>query len=64
MGKKMTSSQDLVTKTSSVVIKHLNKFGACVIDNFLGQIEGGLILEEVLMFGDLQLFQVLESWKT
>ena len=28
---------DLIMRTASVVIKHLNEFGACVIDGFLGE---------------------------
>ena len=48
----------LIMRTVSVVIKHLNKFGACVIDDFLGEAKGVDILEEVLYLRKLQMFQV------
>ena len=58
MVKKMTSNPDLDTKNSSVLIKHLNEFGACVIDGFLGEATGVNILDEVLFLRKLQMFQV------
>eukprot|EP00092_Neocalanus_flemingeri_P005959 GFUD01006417.1.p1 GENE.GFUD01006417.1~~GFUD01006417.1.p1 ORF type:complete len:326 (+),score=97.37 GFUD01006417.1:113-1090(+) len=54
---KKEESQDMVMKTVGVVIEHLNKFGACVIDNFLGEAKGLAILEEVLNLNKLQMFQ-------
>ena len=49
---------DLISQTASVVIKHLNEFGACVIDGFLGEATGVNILDEVLFLRKLQMFQV------
>ena len=49
---------DLIRRTASVVIKHLNEFGACVIDGFLGEANGVDILNEVLFLRELQMFQV------
>jgi len=41
----------------NVVIEHLDKFGACVIDDFLGETKGMKILSEVLQLQQLQIFQ-------
>ena len=49
-------------KTVPIVIEHLNKFGACVIDDFLGEEAGGDILTEVV--GLQQQEQVLSSGRT
>ena len=49
---------DLITRTTSVVIKHLNEFGACVIDGFLGEANGVDILDEVMFLKELEMFQV------
>ena len=60
-GDKMKSdekSQSWIAETVSVVIEHLNKFGACVIDGFLGEAKGVDILDEVLFLRKLQMFQV------
>ena len=43
----------------NVVIEHLDKFGACVIDDFLGETKGMKILSEVLQLQQLQIFQVI-----
>ena len=48
-------------KTVPIVIEHLNKFGACVIDDFLGKETGEDIMTEV--FG-LQQQQLLCSGRT
>ena len=45
-------------KSVEVVIEHLNKFGACVIDDFLGEARGVDILKEVLHLRKLHMFQV------
>jgi len=50
-------SQDWIMKTASVLIEHLNKFGACVIDDFLGEAKGVDILDEVLHLRKLHMFQ-------
>jgi len=42
------SLQYWVKKFSSILIEHLNKFGVCVIDNFIGEARGTRILKEVL----------------
>ena len=52
-------SQDWIMKTASVLIEHLNKFGACFIDDFLGEAKGVDILDEVLHLRDLHMFQVI-----
>jgi len=44
-------------KSVEVVIEHLNKFGACVIDDFLGEARGVDILKEVLHLRKLHMFQ-------
>lgn len=38
----------LIKSSSKILIEHLNQFGACVIDNFIGDSCGSQILEEVL----------------
>eukprot|EP00092_Neocalanus_flemingeri_P081227 GFUD01101401.1.p1 GENE.GFUD01101401.1~~GFUD01101401.1.p1 ORF type:complete len:324 (+),score=96.49 GFUD01101401.1:55-1026(+) len=54
---KEEKSEDWVMKTVSVVVEHLNKFGACVIDDFLGEAKGVDILKEVLHLQKLEMFQ-------
>lgn len=49
-------------KTVPVVIEHLNKFGACVIDDFLGEETGEDILTEVV--GLQQQQELLTSGRT
>ena len=49
-------------KTVTIVIEHLNKFGACVIDDFLGKETGEDILREVV--GLQQQEQLLHSGRT
>ena len=44
-------------KTVDILIDHLNKFGACVIDDFLGEDRGLDILDEV------QHLQLAEMWQ-
>lgn len=39
--------QDWLDSISRQLIDHMNKFGICVIDNFLGPMKGDLILREV-----------------
>jgi len=59
-GDKMKSeetSQSWIAETVSVVIEHLNKFGACVIDDFLGERKGVRILDEVLDLRKREIFQ-------
>jgi len=51
-------SEEWIKKAVSIVIQHLNKFGACVIDEFLGDTKGSRILNEVL---DLQKFQKFQE---
>ena len=51
--------QDWIMKTVGVVIEHLNRFGACVIDDFLGEAKGVDILEEVFTLQKLEKFQVI-----
>jgi len=46
-----------IRQTVKVVIEHLNKFGACVIDDFLGEAQGLKILNEVLNLRKFQEFQ-------
>jgi len=50
-------SEGWIKKAVSVVIQHLNKFGACVIDEFLGDTKGSRILNEVLDLQKHQIFQ-------
>jgi len=52
-------SEGWIKKAVSVVIQHLNKFGACVIDEFLGDTKGSRILNEVLDLQKHQIFQVI-----
>ena len=52
-------SEDWIMKAVTVVIEHLNKFGACVIDDFLGEAKGLKILEEVLSLRTHETFQVI-----
>ena len=40
-------SQDWLDKICGHLIEHMNHFGICVIDNFLGSMKGELILKEV-----------------
>lgn len=40
-------SQDWLDSICRQLIDHMNKFGICVIDNFLGSVRGNLILKEV-----------------
>lgn len=42
------SLQFWVRKFSDILIDHLNKFGLCVIDDFIGEVKGTMILNEVL----------------
>lgn len=59
-GDKMKSeekSQSWIAETVNVVIEHLNKFGACVIDDFLGERKGVRILDEVLDLRKREIFQ-------
>ena len=51
-------SQSWISQTVRFVIEHLNKFGACVIDDFLGENKGIKILNEVLNLRSHQTFQV------
>lgn len=41
-------SQDWLDNICRHLIEHMNRFGICVIDNFLGSIKGELILNEVI----------------
>ena len=43
----MKLNKSWLDKTVQIVIEHLNKFGLCVIDDFLGHEKGEDILEEV-----------------
>ena len=51
--------EDWIMRAVTVVIEHLNKFGACVIDDFLGETKGLKILEEVLSLRKHETFQVI-----
>jgi len=46
-----------IAEAVDIVIEHLNKFGACVMDNFLGEHKGLKILDEVLELQKLTVFQ-------
>jgi len=46
-----------IAEAVDIVIEHLNKFGACVMDNFLGEKSGLKILDEVLELQKLTVFQ-------
>ena len=46
-----------IVKTVNIVIEHLNKYGACVIDEFLGEERGSEILENVKKLQDAHLFR-------
>lgn len=52
------SMQHWVKKFSAIVIDHLNKFGMCVIDNFIGEDRGTRILNEVLHLQQTTQFKV------
>ena len=54
---KYPGSRDWVEKSVDIVIEHLNKFGACVIDDFLGPDRGHDILEEVEGLQAAQMFR-------
>jgi len=54
---KSEKSESWISEAVTVVIEHLNKFGACVIDNFIGETRGSEILTEVLELQKLQTFQ-------
>ena len=49
--------RDWVLTTVDIVIEHLNKFGACVIDDFLGPDKCHDILEEVESLQTAQMFR-------
>ena len=51
-----TNSQWL-EKTVGILIEHLNRFGACVIDDFLGQPKGLDILDEVTGLQSAEVFR-------
>ena len=53
---KSPCDKDWVHKTVDIVIEHLNKFGACIIDDFLGPDKGQDILEEVESLQAAQVF--------
>merc|ERR1719397_482569 len=44
------------TKMTEVLCQHLNRFGACIIDNFLGKEEAQNILDEVMALQQSQTF--------
>jgi len=46
-----------IAEAVDIVIEHLNKFGACVMDNFLGEKSGLKVLDEVLGLQKLTVFQ-------
>ena len=50
-------NKDWVLKTVDIVVEHLNKFGACIIDDFLGPDRGHDILEEVESLQAAQMFR-------
>jgi len=50
-------NKEKIEKTVHVVIEHLNKYGACVIDEFLGEEKGTAILKEVLELQQREMFQ-------
>ena len=54
---KRPGNRDWVLKTVDIVIEHLNKFGACIIDDFLGPDRGHDILEEVESLQAAQMFR-------
>jgi len=54
---KTEKSESWISEAVKVVIDHLDKFGACVIDDFLGETRGREILSEVLQLQQLQIFQ-------
>jgi len=39
--------EENVKKSAEVLISHLNQYGACIIDDFLGEFRGNQVLEEV-----------------
>ena len=41
-----------------ILLEHLNKYGVCVVDNFLGEEKGSLVLQEVLNLQKEHRFQV------
>ena len=49
--------RDWLLKTVDIIIDHLNKFGVCVLDDFLGADRGADTLEEVLGLRAAQLFR-------
>jgi len=44
----------LISDTSEILISHLNEYGACVIDDFLGEELGNRVLQDVVSMGHLQ----------
>jgi len=42
--------ENLINLTVEVLIEHLTEFGACVIDDFLGEEMGNKVLEDILQF--------------
>jgi len=46
-----------IVKTVKIVIEHLNKYGACVIDQFLGEERGSEILENFKKLRNAHLFR-------
>lgn len=55
----MDNNDGWIAEAVEIVIEHLNKFGACVMDNFLGEKNGLKILDEVLELQKLTVLQVL-----
>jgi len=55
--KPIDNNDGWIAEAVDIVIEHLNKFGACVMDNFLGEKNGLKILDEVLELQKLTVFQ-------
>ena len=52
-------SDNWIIKAVSGVVEHLNEFGACVTDDFLGEERGCNILDEVLYLRKHESYQVI-----
>jgi len=63
----MREQQGIIDDISKTLIKDMNAYGICVVDNFLGLDKGGDVLHEVLNMHDKGVFhdgQLVSSGKT